>query len=129
MPHRRGEEQQTTARHANPIIAPALRPIATLLLHSLERLLYSIPMGNRNKSPDPDARHGGATDAEAFDLLAAWIRAGAPGARDVERAWSHADGTWELVLRHENGRARSVTQRSLSGAIRSALGVARTQGA
>jgi hypothetical protein len=83
-------------------------------------------MGERNKTPD---RHAPAGDAEAFDLLAAWMRRDPAGARGVERCWSHADGTWELVLAHEHGRARSVTQRTLASAVRSAIGIAKTQGA
>jgi hypothetical protein len=93
----------------------------------------------RNKTPeDPGANsHAPATDAEAYDLLAAWIRRGPEGARDVERCWSHDNGTVELVLRHEpceeegvvRTQARSVTQRTISSAIRSSLGIARFNGA
>jgi hypothetical protein len=94
---------------------------------------------NTPKRTDTPDRHQPATDAEAYDLLAAWIRRGPEGERDVEKCWSHDDGTVELVLRHEpcdvegfatpRTHARSVTQRTMSAAIRSALGIARFQGA
>ena len=65
----------------------------------------------------------------AYDLLAAWIRRGPEGERDIQKCWSHDDGTIEIILRHEHGEARSVTQRTMSSAIRSALGIARYQDA
>lgn len=66
------------------------------------------------------------SESEAYDALAAWM---GRGARDVERCIQHDNGTVELVLTHEQGRAQSVSTRSIAKAIGSALAVARVAGA
>jgi hypothetical protein len=79
---------------------------------------------------DPESgTHRTCTDDEAFDCLADWLRRAPAGVRSVETAVEHPNGTIELSLRHERGRASSTSQRRLAAAIRSAIAQARLAGA
>lgn len=104
---------------------------ATYSLHSIPDPLDPDAMAQA-KNHDPSKQvhdtHAPVSDAEALDLLADWLRR-APGRRKVIEAQHHADGTFTFRLEHEHGSSGSYTQRTLSGAIRSAIGVAITVGA
>jgi hypothetical protein len=87
--------------------------------------------GDTNSAADAsggELSHAPVTDAEALDLLAEWLAAN-PVERRVIDASHRADGTITFKLQHEKGIASSYTQRTLSSAIRTAIGIAKAAGA
>lgn len=87
--------------------------------------------GDNDRTADAsggDVSHATVTDAEALDLLAAWLATN-PTERRVVDAANLPDGTITFKLQHEHGIASSYTQRTLASAIRTALGIAKAAGA
>jgi hypothetical protein len=84
--------------------------------------------GSDTEASGGDVSHAPATESEALDLLAEWLAAN-PGQRHVVEATVERGGAITLVLHHEYGTARSVTQRTLASAIRTAVAIARAFGA
>jgi hypothetical protein len=107
------------------------------ILHSMLDPLDRYVMASSKKSGDTisaadasggEVSHATVSDAEALDLLAEWLAANPVERRVIDAA--HApDGTITFKLQHEKGIASSYTQRTLSGAIRTALGIAKAAGA
>lgn len=100
----------------------------TKLLHSmLDPLDPDAMNATPKRDSDPDT-HAPVSDTAALDILAVWLGR-MPGRRKVVAAEQHADGTFTFRLEHEHGTSGSYTQRTLSSAIRTALGIAAAAGA
>jgi hypothetical protein len=103
------------------------------MLDPLDRYAMASSKNTRDTDSTADSSggevsHATVSDAEALDLLAEWLAAN-PVERRVVDASALPDGTITFKLQHEKGIASSYTQRTLSSAIRTAVGIARAAGA